>query len=210
MKAAIFDADGTILDSMPIWQELGDRYLAQRGVRPEPGLGDILYPMSLEEGCAYLKRRYGLPESPAEIGKGVEEILAAFYRAEVPLKPGAGDYLQRLHERGIPMLIATSSRREPLQWAFQRLGIDGFFREILTCQELHTTKRDPDIYLEGARRLGTKPEDTAVFEDVLYGILAAKRAGFETYAIEDDTNLQDRAALHKEADHYIRNFKELL
>ena len=210
MKAAIFDADGTLLDSMPIWQELGDRYLAQRGVTPEPGLGNILYPMSLEEGCAYLKEHYHLSETQQEIGESIEEILTAFYRSEVQLKPGAGDYLQKLHDRGIPMLVATSSRREPLQWVFQRLGIGGFFREILTCQDLHTTKRDPDIYLEGAGRLGVKPEDTAVFEDVLYGIQAAKRAGFETYAIEDDTNVQDREALHREADHYIRNFKELL
>lgn len=210
MKAAIFDADGTLLDSMPIWQELGDRYLAQRGMMPEPGLGDILYPMSLEEGCAYLKECYSIPESPWEIGKSMEEILTAFYRSEVQLKPGAVEYLQKLRDEGIPMLVATSSRREPLQWAFERLKIDGFFREIITCQDLNTTKRDPDIYLEGARHLGTRPEETAVFEDVLYGILAAQKAGFETYAIEEDTAFADRQALRKEADHYIKNFKELL
>lgn len=210
MKAAIFDADGTLLDSMHIWQELGDRYLTQRGVMPEPGLGDVLYPMSLEEGCIYLKAHYSLPESPLEIGKCMEEILTAFYRWEVQLKPGAGAYLQKLQEKGVPMLVATSSRREPLQWAFQRLGIDGFFKEIITCQDLNTTKREPDIYLEGARRLRTRPEETAVFEDVLYGILAANRAGFETYAVEDDTNAQDRQALRKEADHYIHDFQELL
>ena len=210
MKAAIFDADGTLLDSMHIWQKLGNRYLTQRGIPPEPGLGDILYPMSLEEGCTYLKEHYGLPESSGKIEKSMEDILTAFYRSEVQLKPGAGDYLQKLYRRGIPVLVATSGRREPLQQAFRRLGIDGYFQKILTCQELNTTKRTPDIYLEGARCLGVGPEDTAVFEDVLYGIRTAGKVGFETFAVEDDTNRQDREALREEADHYICNFKELL
>ncbi len=208
IRAAIFDADGTLLDSMGIWQQLGERYLHSHGILPEPGLGNKLYPLSLEEGCAYLKANYSLPEETSQISKAMEGILRAFYEREAALKPGAEAFLRRLNREKIPMIVATSGHRENLLLAFRRLKIDGCFQEILTCADFGVSKREPTVYLEAAARLGAAPGETMVFEDVLYGICGAKSAGFQTVAIEDPTNRREEEALRETADLYIRDFRD--
>lgn len=208
IRAAIFDADGTLLDSMGIWQQLGDRYLRSRGISPEPGLGDRLYPMSLEEGCAYLKTNYSLPEEVSQISAAVVRILRTFYEREAALKPGAEAFLRALSRKNIPMIVATSGDRENLLLAFRRLKIEGCFQEILTCADLGVSKREPTVYLEAAARLGAAPGETMVFEDVLYGIRGAKSVGFQTAALEDPTNRSEEEALRETADLYIRDFRD--
>lgn len=208
IRAAIFDADGTLLDSMGIWQQLGDRYLRFCGIPPEPDLGERLYPMSLEEGCAYLKANYSLPEDVSQISAAMVRILRAFYEREAALKPGAEAFLRVLSRKNIPMIVATSGGRENLLLAFQRLKIDRYFREILTCADLGVSKREPTIYLEAAVRMGAAPGETMVFEDVLYGIRGAKSVGFQTAAIEDPTNRSEEEALRETADLYIHDFRD--
>lgn len=206
LKGVIFDADGTLLDSMPIWQELGQRYLAKYGIKAETGLSDILFPMSLEESSRYLKETYDL-SNPAEIiSAEILEMIRAFYINEVTLKAGVTDYLRYLYEQNIPMIVATSNDKSLLHHAFTRLQIDGYFQNILTCSELNTNKREPTIYLRAAQTIGTQPQETAVFEDVLYGIQAAKQAGFLTVAVEDSSNRLEKDQLSGTADYFIRDF----
>lgn len=210
LKGAIFDADGTLLNSMPIWQELGQRYLASYGIKAEKGLSDVLYAMSLEESSRYLKETYGL-SNPAEIiSAEILEMIRSFYINEVTLKEGVADYLRYLHERNIPMIVATSNDKALLHRAFVRLQINGYFKNILTCSELNTNKREPAIYLGVAQMIGTQPQETAMFEDVLYGIQAAKQAEFITVAIEDSSNRLEREKLSGTADYYIRDFTDPL
>ena len=111
IRGAIFDLDGVLLDSMGIWNDLGARYLRGQGITPEPGLNAILFAMSMEQGAAYLKAHYPLPQSEAEIGDGIARMLADYYFYEVPAKPGAAALLAFLAERNIPMAAATSSPR---------------------------------------------------------------------------------------------------
>ena len=89
VQAAVFDIDGTLLDSMPFWDFLGERYLRKRGELPEPGLRDILFPMTVEEGVHYLKTAYYLPDSEGAIRNGLYRIAEKFYREEAALKKGA-------------------------------------------------------------------------------------------------------------------------
>lgn len=208
LKGAIFDADGTLLDSMPIWQELGQRYLTIHGITAEQGLSDILYAMSLEESSCYLKETYGLPDSVERITGEILALIRSFYMDEVTLKEGVTDYLRYLHERNIPMIVATSNDKALLHSAFVRLRIDRYFQDILTCSELNTNKREPMIYLKAAQKMGAHPQKTAVFEDVLYGIQSAKNGGFITVAVDDLSNQSETEQLRRTADYFIRDFSD--
>ena len=203
IRGAIFDVDGTLLDSMPIWKDAGEKYLMAEGLVPEKGLGDILFPLSLSEGAAYLKKRF-LPEKPAEeIREGVLDIIGHFYREEAQLKPGMAERLEEYRGRGIRMAVATTGNRELVTAAFSRLGIDGYFSAVFSAEGLRTSKREPGIFLEAARALGTKPGETLVLEDALYALQTAKSAGFLTAAVEDDSNLPWREEMIRVADYYI-------
>lgn len=206
IRGIIFDADGTLLDSMHIWAQLGARYLDSIGKTAEAGLDRILYPMSLEESCAYLKAGYNLTDPQDKIIGDIIKIIEEFYLYEVKTKAGADDFLKEMKNRRVPMIVATSSDKRAVELAFNRLGILECFEGIITCSELKTSKREPEIYLRCAEVIGTSPKDTAVFEDVLCGIQAAKRAGFKTYAVEDNSSKADWNEIKKTADYCISDF----
>lgn len=208
LTGAIFDVDGTLLDSMHIWRELGERYLRQKGIAAEEGLADKLYPMSLEESSVYLKRCYHLAEPVDKIVSDTVVMIERFYREEVSLKPGVTDFLQRMKARGVPMAIATSGDRSILLKALERLKIKAYFRHVLTCSDYGVSKREPVIYLAAAEKLGSKPEETVVFEDVLHGIISARSAGFLTVAVEDFSNEGDREAIRNNSHYYIKDFAD--
>ena len=202
LLAIIFDADGTILDSMYIWRELGGRYLRSIDIEPERNLAEILYPLSLEQGCMYLKERYALEQTLPEIREGVVRIIQDFYIDEVELKDGIKNFLDSMLEKNIPMVIATSGDRTLLNAALERNGIAGYFNAIFTCSELETTKQEPKIYLECAKFFGLEPHNIAVFEDSLFALETAKAAGFITFGVEDDSNIEDRERIIEIADFY--------
>lgn len=206
IKGIIFDIDGTLLDSMHIWSELGYRYLSSVGIEAKPGLAKILFPMNLDESSEYLKEAYSLTDSVEKITEDTVNILSDFYRYEAKPKAGVVEFIRQARERSIPMAIATSGDRRILNFALERLGISDCFTTILTCSDLKTNKRVPTIYLRAAELLGTKPEETAVFEDVLHAIRVAKSAGFVTCAIEDISSEQDREEIKMAADIYMKNF----
>lgn len=208
IKGIILDVDGTLLDSMHIWSELGKRYLASVGIEAKPGLAKILFPMSLDESSEYLKNEYGLPDSADQITEDTIKILRDFYRYEAAPKPGAIAFIKQMQSRNVPMAVATSGDRGVLETAFCRLGITDCFVAVLTCSELKTNKSVPTIYLRAAELLGTMPEETAVFEDVLHAIKAAKSASFVTYAIEDKSSIQDRSRIRRVSDFYLLDFED--
>lgn len=206
IRGAVFDVDGTLLDSMPIWRDAGARYLESLGITPEPGLADTLFPMSFEEGAAYLKRQYGLEHTIEEIQAGVSSVIGGFYRNEVKLKPGAADFLERLRQKGVPMVLATTGDPPLISAALERLGVAGYFSRTFTCAELNTCKRKPDVYLAAAAFLGCRPEETAVFEDVLHAVRAAAGVGFVTVAVEDAESAAHRAEIRSLAHWYMEDF----
>lgn len=208
IKGAVFDADGTLLDSMHIWDELGERFLTLEGINPEPGLSNILYSMSLKESSAYIKQKYRLQQSESQITANILELIRSFYLHEVTLKSGVLSFLEFLRSHRIPMIVVTSNKRDILFGCFKRLGINGFFTDIVTCDDLNLSKREPTIYSEAANRLGFLPSECVVFEDVLYGISAAKSAGFLTVAVADFSNVSSQSELCAEANCFIKDFSD--
>lgn len=210
IKGAIFDMDGTLLDSMPVWEHACERYLEKKGIVAEKNLSEILFSMSMGEGAEYVKEKYGLSETVDAIIDGVNAIVYEAYEKDVMPKPGVEAFLQQLQEAGIPMVVATSSDRAMAEVAFERIGLLPYFKQIFTCSEIGAGKSQPDIYFAAAECLGTKPEDTWVFEDACYAIETAKNAGFRAVGLFDATSEKDREQIQAIADVYAKSMEDVL
>lgn len=187
----VFDVDGTLLNSSHIWTDAGKTYLASLGVEAEDGLGRKLFQMSLDEGAIYMKERYSLDQSNEEIKNGVLKVVEDFYLYEAPLKPGAEKLIKRLAEREIPMVVASSSKREHIEAALGRLGVLPYFKRIFTCDEVGIGKHNPKIFMQCAECMGVTPEKTWVIEDGLYAMKTAKNSGFNVVGILDEESRPD-------------------
>ena len=206
-KGAIFDVDGTLLDSMPIWDDASERFLSGLGVKAEPGLNEIMFRMSLDEGAAYLKSAYGLDLSEQEIKDGILGVIRDFYFYQAQAKPGADSFLRQLSSRGIPMYLATSSNREHVRAALKRLGLYEYFDGMITYEEAGAGKSDPRIFLLAADRMGLEPADIFVFEDVIHAIRTANSAGFVTVGVYDAASSSDNTAIREESGLYLHSLE---
>lgn len=208
IKGAIFDVDGTILDSMGIWDEAGIRYLRSKGIEAPKNLGDILFAMTITEAAVYLKETFALKERTDDIEQGILDTVKDYYYEEAPLKNNVAEVLELLERNQIPMAVASSSEKAHIEAAFQRLGILPYFQAIYTCGEVGEGKESPLIFEKACEALGRKPEETYVFEDALHAIHTAKKAGFQTVGIYDRYSEKDQKEIQKTADVYIRNWEQ--
>ena len=209
IAGAIFDADGTLLDTMPVWDNAAGMYLEGMGITPEPGLGTILYPMSMAEGADYLIGRYGLNQSREEIVRGVGAVIEDFYFRRAQPKAGAGSFLRQLREHKIPMAVATSSDRRLVAGALKRLGLLAMFTDIFTCAQAGAGKSSPDVYHLAKRSLGTEETRSIwVFEDALFAADTARRAGYRVAVVRDPSADRDRERLEQTADYTMEDFTD--
>lgn len=208
IKAAIFDVDGTLFDSMPYWMNAGKTFLNSLEIKTDEDLGKVLLSMSLEEGAEYLIKHY-LPEmSVSEVLSGIVEVMNDAYKNLIPLKKGAKDLLQKFAAKNIPVVIATATDRGLLEIALKRLEISDLIDKIFTCSECKTTKFVPDIYLAACNFLGTKPEETVVFEDTLLAVSTAANAGFVVVGVKDSASKKDEEKIKEKASLIIEDFDE--
>lgn len=205
---AIFDLDGVLLDSMAVWNDLGACYLKKHGMEPEDGLSQTLFSMSMEQGADYLKEHYHLPDTPQDILNGIEQMIRDFYFYEVQPKEGAKELLQFLQDQNIKMIAATSSPREHVTKALQRTGLFDYLQRIYTTGEVGISKHSPLIYQRAAKSLGTKPEETLVFEDSLYALKTAKNAGFRAIGVYDADGETDQEGVRQTGELYLKRLSE--
>ncbi len=208
-KGAIFDMDGTLLDSMYIWQSAGKNYLKSIGIEPRPDLNDHFLNKSLQQACTYLKEAYDLSLSVEEIMAGVNKSIETIYFTEVEKKEGVEEYLKKLEARGIPMCIASATDEYLVDGVLRRTGLRKYFKKIFTCTGVGAGKNQPLIFQECAEFLGTEVCETMVFEDALYAAKTAKEAGFLLTAVYDEAEQDNQEALKAIADQYIYDFRKV-
>ena len=208
ISGAIFDVDGTLLDSMPVWHNCGARYLKSIGIEAEPGLGDFLFTQTNESGAVYMVDHYGLDIPPEEVAEGMSRDMENYYFNQPAMKEGAAEILERFSEEGIPMTVATSTDRYLLEGAFRKLDLGRYFKAVLSCGEYGTTKGEPFIFNKAAELMGTEPAETWVFEDGLYAIKTAVKAGFRTVAVYDELSSSDWDEMSMLADMHINKLTE--
>lgn len=207
LKGAIFDLDGTLLDSMFILDTIGEDYLRTLGKEPHENLKEAFMTLTLEEAAEYYREHYGVTLSVKEIVDGVNAMVEGIYRTKVTPKSGVTDYLRLLKDNGVKMCIATVTDRYLVEETLERLGILHYFSGIFTCAQVGYGKDKPIIYRKALEQLGTPKEDTYVFEDALYALKTARADGFPTVGVYDrHENRQDE--LKNLADYYIRDFAD--
>lgn len=207
IRGAIFDADGTLFDSMSVWDGAAEEYLRSLGIEPRENLTERFKNMSMQDSAEFYRDEYGLRLSVGEIIDGVNRLIDGRYKNDILIKPGVEEFLFMLKKIGTRMCIATATDERLIRAALERNGISSYFDRIFTCAEVGANKSSPEIYENALLYLGTNREDTVVFEDSYNAAKTAKRAGFKVAAMYDSTeNEQD--GLKSISDWYFMNFYE--
>lgn len=209
IKGAIFDLDGTLLDSIWVWSEIDVTFFEKRNIRLPDDYQRKVSAMNLMEAAAYTAQRFHLDETPVQIKKEWYELAEQAYTDRVFLKPGAYDFLKALSKAGVRIALATLSGRELFEPALRNNGVYPLFDAFVTVGEVGRGKRFPDIYLRAAQMIGTDPSHCVVFEDIPDAVAGAKVAGMRVVAVYDRFSEQERAHLEREADGFIEDFTSL-
>ena len=186
LRGAIWDLDGTILDSMSAWDHVGEDYLRSQGIEPEPDLDQVLATMSLQQAADYFIDHYGVKQTSDQVIEGAVALVNDFYRFDAKLKPHLKEFLVQLHNDGVKMCITTAAEESLVVAALKRCQILNYFSGIFTCTSVGAGKDDPRIYREALKFLGTDRSDTIVFEDSLHALTTAKNDGFYVAAVYDE------------------------
>lgn len=205
-ECGIFDMDGTLLDSMGMWRNLGRDLFLCHGVHPPVDLAARTRHLELPklaERCSAL----GVPGSPRSLEAELRGRIERFYREWVYAKPGVSDFLARLHADGVRLYVATATDRPMAETALERAGLSGYFQGMVTCRESGQEKREgPAVYEWALEALRSRKQDTLVFEDVFYAVRTAKNAGFRVAAVYDAWE-KPQAELRRLADYYIMSYE---
>ncbi|MFE3449482.1 HAD family hydrolase [Nonomuraea sp. NPDC059194] len=181
MRPVVFDLDGVLVDSEPVWEEVRRAFVAEHGGTWRPDTQSRLMGMSTGEWSAYLAE-LGVGMPPAEIAAGVVARMAERYRHGVPLMPGAKEAVARLAEHR-PLGLASSSPRTLIDVVLDATGLGGFFTATVSTEEVAYGKPAPDGYLEAARRMDVDPGDCVAVEDSSNGLRSAAAAGMRVIAV---------------------------
>ncbi|MCD8390606.1 MAG: HAD family phosphatase [Firmicutes bacterium] len=210
MRGAIFDIDGTILNSMTMWIDVTTKFLSDFDVYLTPRQCEIFQTMTLEESLPMIRDKYDIKMSEEEIRGEFKRLVTDEYKTTVQAKPYAAEYVKKLYADGVKIAVATSGYEDLWRPAFERFGIDGCVSAAAYSAEVGVNKSNPDVYLLAAKRIDVEPSDCVVFEDIVPGINGAKKGGFKTCAVWDSSNENQTAELKRDADRYIKSFKELM
>ena len=205
---AIFDMDGTLIDSMIFWKNLASEYLSSKGVKSIPtDILERIKPMTMSESAALFQKEFGLSGDPES---EMNAMMDAHYQNDSPLKPGARKYLQKLRSRGVRMCVASATAESLMEACLKRLGVRNYFEFLLSCESVGAGKSSPLVYRESARRLNAAPAEIAVYEDALYAVQTAKTAGYYVIGVYEDSASMNWQTIESIADEVVLNWEEIV
>ncbi len=206
IDCVVFDFDGTLFDSMFIWDIAGGMYLRSVGREPKPFLLDTIKALSLYQTACYFRDEYALPLSVDKIMAGINRTVEHFYINEIQPKPGVTGFLEELKKAGIPVCIATASDRYQIEAALKRCSMEQYFDAIFTCSEVGHGKDEPFIFRKAMEHFGASRSGTVIFEDAIHAAETAKADGFTVAAVFDGSEKR-QDELRALADLYLPDFE---
>lgn len=203
MKNIIFDMDGTLLDSMAMWENLGGTYLSTKGIVPPEGIKEVIEAKTLDEAAEYFINELHINGTVTSVVNEILSIIRDKYTYELNMKPNMKDLILSEHSHGSRMCILTTTARDLAIAAMKRIGILDCFENIFTPENMKLSKRTPEIYIKTCEIMGFEPAETIVYEDALYAAKSAKGAGCYLIAVYDDMNKSDWNKIKELADETI-------
>lgn len=214
IKCAVFDMDGTLVDSMPMWHDITYDYARLKGFTAPEGLHNKMNRLSLEQ-CAEMYIQLGAQGDVQTVMDELSQLAYKGYCEKVEQKPHAAEFLKLLHENGIKTAVATASDKNGVAAALKKNGMLPYVDFLITCTEVGKGKQHPDIFLACAEHFNAQPNEAVVFEDSAYAVKTARTAGFSVVAVADNISINttpgetagDIAAV---ANRCITDFAELI
>lgn len=210
IKAALFDLDGTLLDSMWVWNRVDQLFFERHGIEMPADYPAAISGMSYMATAEYTKARFALSQSAEDIAAEWTRDSIREYTEHVKLKPGSAEFIDRLRDRGLKLCVVTASRRELYAPCLARNGILDKFEFVLTTDEAGGgSKLNGRIYRMAAERLGVEMCECMVFEDAREGILGAKKLGMKAYCIIDQHSTHELDEIKSTADGWCHIITDL-
>ena len=213
MKAAIFDMDGTLVDSLMcwdiLWSFIGEKFLNDASFRPTTEDDKKVRTLILADAMEMIHNNYGLGNSGKELQQLCKRFFHDFYANKVKLKSGVREFLDYCKESGVKMCIASATESELIKVAIKSCAIEDYFLEIFSCDTIGKGKDKPDVFLQALEFLGTKVEETWVFEDSLVAVKTAARIGMPIVGVYDAYNF-NQDEIRKIAMRYIDDGESFL
>ena len=209
-KAVIFDLDGSLVDSMWVWEEVDKIFMSKYNLTPPDDYHEAIEGMSYTETAQYFVNTFPSLNFTVDDIKNIwTEMTLEMYSHDVCLKEGAFEFLETMRRDGILLGIASSNSRELIDAVLKALRIHNYFSSIRTSCEVYAGKPAPDVYLKVAEDLNVRPQNCLVFEDVPKGIMAGKNAGMSVCAVDDEYSRHQHYEKKKLADYFINNYYEI-
>lgn len=208
-KGAIFDMDGTILDSIAVWDKIDVDFLSVRGIEVPEDYARTISTMTGEECARYTIERFNLKDSVEGLIKEWDERALFEYSNNLKLKSGAKEYIKKLKEKGIKIALATSSSKTLYTAAMKNTKVYDLFDAFISTDETGISKKDPHVYIYAAEMLGLDISECVIFEDVPTAVRTAKSTGAKVVCIWDERWDSFKAEMKETADKYIYSFDEM-
>lgn len=206
MKAAIFDMDGTLVDTLVLWNVMwegfGKKYMGIDGFRPDAAFDREMRTLVLVDAMACIHEKFGIGRDKDELHRDAQAWCIDYYENRVQMKPGAREFLDDLQARGIPMVLASATDPVLIRAGLRHCDMEKYFTAVLSCADIGKGKEQPDIFLAALDKLGTQVADTWMFEDSVTALQTARRIGMPTVGIYDQYNY-GHDELERLADIYI-------
>lgn len=206
----IFDLDGTLIDSMSVWDYVDIEFFKRRGIEMPPDYKEKIKTMHFVSAAEYTKKAFNLPDSEESIIDEWHSLCIEQYRTTVSLKSGAAKFIEYCRKNGLKTSYATASDDALCKAVLQNNGVLHLFDSKTYVHESGKDKTHPDVYLLAAQKIGVPPSKCLVAEDILIGLKSAKSAGFTVIAVYDESSRGDWNEMCKIADKSIYSFEELL